>query len=553
MKRLLYILPVLMLMTSCIEDLSQYNYKNTNKVTYLSVIEGYTFTSGEEIEMTAPLEFSQPFANEEDIDAMFEINWYLNQELIATGYKIRHTFTKVGGFSLILKTTNKETGEIYLSDTYTIQSKSAIGWGWMLLSDYGEGKSSLSFIAPQTMYPSHKLEEMFELPDGIGTGPKSLYYYYVLGSIPDNYISGLPKIIVNQESGTVTLDGRNLLKDKWMADEFQSGTEPESDFSMTGFAWKRNYYLICTKEGNVYVRAMDRDYQDIPFYGTYSSMPFPFDGGAEISYFQGFQNVSYWTANEDNALMYDRLNSRFLIFVPGDYGDDYASYSPKVVYLSYYDSEGTFDPSVPKVNDLGKGTECLAAGAYEVAGTDDSGYGGLVFYPKYVALLDLNGTGNYQVYQFTVSTLSNDNHIISEASMTPFSGGSLINEKSVIRMSSNFEKNPYFYFTDGGNNLYVYSMATHSHALAYTAGSRITHLCNSPIVCEFKNYGGNSEAVNWRMAVVQEGGYVDIIDVATGKIIKVFEGSAPDLGIKKLSGFGDVKDIIWATNYDGEY
>ena len=67
------------------------------------------------------------------------------------------------------------------------------------------------------------------------------------------------------------------------------------------------------------------------------------------------------------------------------------------------------------------------------------------------------------------------------------------------------------------------------------------------------NYGGNSEAVNWRMAVVQEGGYVDIIDVATGKIIKVFEGSAPDLGIKKLSGFGDVKDIIWATNYDGEY
>ena len=553
MKRLLYILPVLMLMTSCIEDLSQYNYKDTNKVTYLSVIEGYTFTSGEEIEMTAPLEFSQPFANEEDIDAMFEINWYLNQELIATGYKIRHTFTKVGGFSLILKTTNKETGEIYLSDTYTIQSKSAIGWGWMLLSDYGEGKSSLSFIAPQTMYPSHKLEEMFELPDGIGTGPKSLYYYYVLGSIPDNYISGLPKIIVNQESGTVTLDGRNLLKDKWMADEFQSGTEPESDFSMTGFAWKRNYYLICTKEGNVYVRAMDRDYQDIPFYGTYSSMPFPFDGGAEISYFQGFQNVSYWTANEDNALMYDRLNSRFLIFVPGDYGDDYASYSPKVVYLSYYDSEGTFDPSVPKVNDLGKGTECLAAGAYEVAGTDDSGYGGLVFYPKYVALLDLNGTGNYQVYQFTVSTLSNDNHIISEASMTPFSGGSLINEKSVIRMSSNFEKNPYFYFTDGGNNLYVYSMATHSHALAYTAGSRITHLCNSPIVCEFKNYGGNSEAVNWRMAVVQEGGYVDIIDVATGKIIKVFEGSAPDLGIKKLSGFGDVKDIIWATNYDGEY
>ena len=137
--------------------------------------------------------------------------------------------------------------------------------------------------------------------------------------------------------------------------------------------------------------------------------------------------------------------------------------------------------------------------------------------------------------------------------MVPFSGASLINDKSVIRMSSNFEKNPYFYFTDGGNNLYIYSMATQSHALAYTADSRITHLCNSPIVCEFKNYGGNSEAVNWRMAVVQEGGNVAILDVATAKMVKVFEGSKPELEIKKLSGFGDVKDIVWATNYEGEY
>lgn len=540
-------------MTSCIEDLSEYNYRQANEVTYLSVIEGFTFTSGEEVTITAPLEFANPFENEAEIDTKFEINWYINQELIATGYKIKYTFTKVGGFSLILKTTNKETGEIYLSETYTIQSKSAIGWGWMLLCDYGEGDSSLSFISPQTMFPSHRLEDLFDLPDGIGKGPKSLHYYYVLGSIPDNYVSGLPKIIVNQESGTVTLDGRNLLQDKWMADEFQSGSEPETDFTMTGFAWKRNYYLICTEDGNVYVRAMPRSFEDIPFYGTYSSMPYSFEGGAEISYFQGFQNVTYWTANEETALMYDRLNSRFMAFVPGDYGDTYEAYSPKVVYLSYYNSEGTFDPSVPKVNDLGKGTECLAAGAYEVVGSDDSGYGGLVFYPKYVALMDIGGTGNYQVYEFTVNPMDSENHIITENTMTAFSGASLINENSVIRMSSNFEKNPYFYFTDGGNNLYVYSMATKSHALAYTADSRITHLCNSPIVCEFKNYGGNSEAVNWRMAVAQDNGVVSIIDVATSKMIKVFEGGAPDLEIKSLSGFGDIKDIVWATNYEGEY
>ena len=120
-------------------------------------------------------------------------------------------------------------------------------------------------------------------------------------------------------------------------------------------------------------------------------------------------------------------------------------------------------------------------------------------------------------------------------------------------MSTNFEKNPYFYFTDGDKNFYVYSMATRSHVLAYTANSRITHLCGSPIVCEFKDYGGNSESVNWRMALVQENGDVDIIDVAADKMVKAFEGRKPDLHLKSLSGFGDVKDIIWATNYEGEY
>ncbi len=553
MKRILFLLTLLVVSISCIEDLSKYNYKKTNKVTYKSVIEGYTFTSGEEVEMVAPIEFAENFENEADIDKTFEINWYLNEELVATGYRIKYTFKKVGGFSMILKVTNKETGEVYLSDNYSVQSKSAIGWGWMLLSDHGDGNSSLSFIAPNTMFVSHKLEEAFELPEPLGKGPKNLHYYYVLGSIPGNYVSGLPKVVVNQQSGTVTLDGRNLLKDKWMSDEF-GGVEPESDFTMPGFAWKRNYYLIQSAEGNIYVRTMHRDYEEIPFYGTYSSMPYTFEGGANITYMQSFQNVTYWTANEDKALLFDSLNSRFLVFVPGGYGEDvYENYCPKCVYLSYYDETGTFDPSVPKVNNLGQGTRCLAAGAYEISEDDGSGYGGIATYPNYVALLDLGGSGNYQIYTFKVNPLGEANHIITENTMTPFSGSSLINDKSVILMSSNFEKNPYFYFTDGDKNLYVYSMATHTHALAHTATSRITHLSNSPIVCEFKNYGGNSEAVNWRMAVVQEKGQVDIIDVATDKMVKVFEGSVPNLLLKSMDGFGDVKDIVWATNYEGEY
>ena len=552
MKRIILLLSLVVLSASCIEDLSKYDYKKTNEVTYKSVNEGYTFTSGDQASMVAPVEFSETFANEADIDKKFEINWYLNEELVATGYRISYTFKKVGGFSLIIKITNRETGEVYISDNYTVHAKSAIGWGWMLLCDYGTGNSSLSFIAPNTYFASHKLEDLMDLPEPLGQGPKSLNYYYVLGSIPNNYVSGLPKIVLNQQSGTVTLDGRNLMKDKMMADEFLAGAEPESDFTMSGFAWKGNYYLIATPQGNVYVKAFEREYDEIPFYGTYASMPFNFEGGANITYFQGFQNVTFWTANSDKALMYDSLNDRFLVFVPGGYGTDYETYSPKVVYLSHYDETAEFEASVPKVNELPQGTRCLAAGAYEIVAPDESGYGQTT-YPNYVTLIDLGGTGNYQVYTFEAKTLGYANHIITQNTMTAFTGSTVMTDKSVVLMSTNFEKNPYFYFTDGGKNFYVYSMATKSHVLAYTAGSRITHLCGSPIVCEFKDYGGNSEAVNWRMALVQENGDVDIIDVATDNMIKAFEGRNPDLHLKSLSGFGDVKDIVWATNFEGEY
>ena len=96
-------------------------------------------------------------------------------------------------------------------------------------------------------------------------------------------------------------------------------------------------------------------------------------------------------------------------------------------------------------------------------------------------------------------------------------------------------------------------METNTHVHIYASESKITHLCNSPIVCEFKDYGGNSESVNWRLAIVQEGGKVAVIDVSIPMMVKAFEGRNPDVEITKLSGFGDVKDIVWATNYEGEY
>lgn len=550
MKNIFTVFCAVMALSSCIEDLSQYQYMKTNKVTFDSFLDhDYSWTSGEEVELVAPITFSQPYENEADIDKDFEINWYVNSELMSQGYRIKYVVDKVGAFSIALKVVNRTTGETYVSDIFRANAKSSFGWGWVVLSEREQESSSLSFISPLGLFATHRLEN--NIPDGLGTGPKNIYHYYVLGSIPDVYISGLSKVIVNQKSGTVTLDGDSYQKDKWMRDEFASGSEPVEDFTMAGFAWKESYYLIYTPEGDIYERCMPYDYAGVPYYSTYSSTPLAFEGGARIGCFNSFKNVSYLVPNESVTMLYDELNARFLAMIRGGYGETYEEYRPKTIYLNFYDQEGVFDAGVPKVNNLGSGTKCLGIGAYEFTGVTESG--GYNTFPKYVTLLDLGGSGNYQIYRFSVSPMNANNHVITENTMIPFTGASILTKDSKILMSTDFEKNPFFYFTDGGKKLYVYSMDAGTHSLAYEASSKITGLSSSSLACPFSDFGGNNTAANYRLALTQEGGTVSVLDVAEAKMVRLFEGQQPDLLLKSISGFGEIKDIEWVTNYEGEF
>lgn len=554
MRRLAYIVVILFFAVSCIEDKSNYNYIKTIKVTFVDQIQGYTFVAGETVDLVAPITFSEEVA-EQDIDKLFEITWWLDGEKIAEGYKITHTFKTAGGSSLVVKVINRETGETYLSESMRSTTKNAVSWGWIALSERDNNASSLSFIHPVSFNTIHNLES--DIPEGLGTGPKGLEYYFVDGSIPSSYISGLAKLIVNQSSGTVTLDGAYLQKDRSLADEFQNGTEPEEDLTITGFAWKETFYLISSAEGNLYMRYLSSEFAHIPYYGTYSNMPYPFEGGAKISCFQGFQNVSRFVRNETLAIMYDELNGRFLAFTPGNWYDknNPDPYKPVLIEFQHYDETQTFSPDIPKVNDMGADTKCLAIGAYEsetYSYTDEES-GEVVSQgcSVYAAVVDLGGNGNYQLYRFDVSPLSYRDHTIVGNSMYPIDGP--MSPNTVIKMSSDFSRNPYFYYTDGDKKLYAYSMELNSSKLIYEAPSKIVTLASSPLDCEFASYGGNSTAPNWRLAVGQSDGNISILDVRTKNMTALFDNIPTDIVLKTVGGFGDIKDIVWATNYTAEF
>lgn len=544
MNKFLFFSIIVCCCLSCIDDEYNKNYRNTNKVSFLNEMSSIVITSGEEVELIAPIKLSQ---NVDNIDDVFNIKWFAFDKEIGTGYKLKYTFNISGGTKIMLKVINNETGEIYISPEYALSIKDSNSWGWMLLSEGKDGKSKLSFISPQ-LRAYHEIDS--KISGGLGNKPYSINYYYVLGSIPASYVSGVPKILINQGSGSVTLDGNTLQKDLFLKDEFSNGVEP-LNMNIKFFGWKYYYYIICTDKGEIYVRNIG-DYTNatIPYYGKYTASPMEFKNGADISCMAPFHNVTYWCCNEYIVMMYDRLNSRFIACVEGD-DSSVSNHNVAFVYLSNYDKEYTLPANVLPVENLGSGTECLAIGAYEKIDIAESG--SLNFWSRYVALLNINGIGNYCVYEFSVNPISYGNHIIKDVTQKEFSGSSLINKNSVILMSSNFEKNPYFYFTDGGSNLYVYSMKAGTHKLAYKAKSKITNLCASPIVCEFKKYGGNNEAPNYRIAVAQEDGSVSVIDVAQSKIAKLFEGFETNLELCNLTGFGNVKGIEWCTNYSGEY
>ena len=161
----------LLVITGCYDDLGNYDYTDSAKVSFVnSASSDYTFMVGTLFEMDAPINFSTDIGN---VDELFTVQWYLNRELIYTGYHLKYQFEKGGTYELILKVINKETNETYISNKYTLTGKNSFDWGWMILSDKGDGKSSLSFINP-SLRATHDVESTIE--DGLGTDPRGIYY-----------------------------------------------------------------------------------------------------------------------------------------------------------------------------------------------------------------------------------------------------------------------------------------------------------------------------------------------------------------------------------------
>ena len=70
----------LLVITGCYDDLGNYDYTNSTKVSFVnSASSDYTFMVGDLFVMDAPINFSTDIGN---VDGLFTVQWYLNRELI---------------------------------------------------------------------------------------------------------------------------------------------------------------------------------------------------------------------------------------------------------------------------------------------------------------------------------------------------------------------------------------------------------------------------------------------------------------------------------------
>ena len=545
----LSLLLLLALLPGCKKDLGNYDYRTTNKVSFNDPPQsGYSFITGQEGVLAAPIQLTESL---QDTAATFDIGWYLGSERIFTGPVLHYTFEQPGQFKLYLKVINKETQETYLSSAYDLQVISNFEWGWLILSDRGD-TSSLSIIDPD-LRCSHRIYEPSNNNQILGSGPLGIFYYYVYESIEGFYVGGDAKILINQRSGNLTLDASRLLPDMWLRDEFTGGKEPEN-LKIDKFFFKELYYGILDSLGEIYLRRVDRENSKIPYYGKYTALPEDFDGqGTHIAC---LQNFDFFNKNLrsciDFTILYDDKNARFIgLFEPTS-----TLTSPAITYFHNYDQELVVPGDVLKVNEMGQGTRVLGITTWEGMDLDYS-WGdipGVTPYSTIYSLIDKGGTGEYYIHDWTLKNYKESNHLITDTHQLLFSGSSILTEKSIIRLSPNFEDNPYSYFTDGNGSLYIHDIRNNAYTLAYETDQPIKDIYASPVVSTFKNYGGNPDYPNWRLALVLEDNTVEVIDVSKANSQQLFLGLKPDLHLATFDGFGEIKGMIWATRgFSGEY
>ena len=246
MKRILFLILVLFAAGACLDDKTNYDYRDINnfddnkwKITGIGGT--YNLFPGESVTLTPVVRLSMDTLNPD-----VEGHWLLDGTEVATGPSYTFEATEYGEHNLVFLATDKKTGVSFPAEA-DIEVAPPYKLGWLFLSRTASGHSRLSLLAAKKTvlnpddYPNKRDSLIYvdfytNLGESLGSGPIKLVeeFAYI-----DDF--ALPsEIMVLQESGPIELGGYELDFTGNPLNEFLDGT-PNLKIKDAALGWSSKW------------------------------------------------------------------------------------------------------------------------------------------------------------------------------------------------------------------------------------------------------------------------------------------------------------------------
>ena len=252
------------LLSACIDDDNNYNYKEINDIDgqILNMPEEKTLALGEEWLITPEFKFTIDSINP---DVTYE--WYVDKQLQKGENGPTFTFKSddKNGYMLITFVVKDNKSGIRFSKSTRVFVRSIYLRGWAILSD-NNGNSVLNFISPSTLsYTAEYEDEKFtrdslvyhkvyrDVAPGLGSEPKGLMSHMGLNDYQNLYkMEVYDELLVKQgKDNWVELNGNTLERAVRTIDEFR-GDVPEN-FEPVEAAMTFSLKALLDKSGLIYL------------------------------------------------------------------------------------------------------------------------------------------------------------------------------------------------------------------------------------------------------------------------------------------------------------
>lgn len=242
-KSLIYIFILLSVM-ACLDDKSNYDYKDLNDFEnwdrngVSNVAGSYTLYPGEEILLEPKVRFSIDTLNP---DASYA--WYLGEEeemtLLSDQLNYTYKADQIGKFTLLFCATDNKTNVTFTKEL-TVSVVASWKNGWMILSRSAGNESQLSMILSKKQSISEIVDgkevsrdtvvyvgENINVVPSLGRGPRKLVENFIYPTAIGMQVED--EVMVLQESGPVELDGNELTPVGYARNEFFDGIPDRFD------------------------------------------------------------------------------------------------------------------------------------------------------------------------------------------------------------------------------------------------------------------------------------------------------------------------------------